>query len=77
MRCLRHTPVCLKQKEAPAMRWTRLIVFLLFLSTLGWLWWWLSPAIQPILVHPPKSGALSIIILNFFPPPTTSNAQPI
>src|SRR5258708_5497029 len=50
------------------MRWTRLIVFFILLCTLGWLWWWLYPAIQPILVHPPKSGALSIIILNFFSP---------
>jgi type IV secretion system protein VirD4 len=48
------------------MRWTRLLIFFLLLALLGWLCWWLFPAVQPVLAHPPKSGALHSMILTFF-----------
>lgn len=50
------------------MRWTRLLVFFILLGIIGWFWWWVSPAIQPVLAHPPKRGALNTIILNIFSP---------
>lgn len=50
------------------MLWTRFIVLLIFLCVLGWLWWWLYPAIQLVLAHPPKSGTLDTVILNFLSP---------
>jgi type IV secretory pathway TraG/TraD family ATPase VirD4 len=52
-----------------------LLVFLIFLSLLGWLWWWSFPAVQPVLAHHPKSGALNTIVLNFFSP-TYSQQRP-
>ena len=50
------------------MRRTRLIVFFIFLSLLGWLWWWFAPAVQPVVAHPPKSGVFNSIVLTFFSP---------
>ncbi len=50
------------------MRWTRLLIFFILLGVIGWFWWWFAPAVQPVLAHPPKGGALNTIVLNVFSP---------
>lgn len=50
------------------MRWTRLLLFFIVLCLGGCFWWWFAPAIQPVLAHPPKSGALGSILLNVSSP---------